>query len=148
LHCFTYARLLVFQSSRAFHFAELLDSYVNGSRTLSNDRISYLIISGDTSYIPDPAEKTMSSDDDVQNYDLLICAAHFIGDGMALHQFSHDFFTLLGSESSASELKQALSQEWDQKWKISPINDVSLISHTSLCFLLLILPLMTIHCAG
>ncbi|KAJ3548604.1 hypothetical protein NMY22_g1201 [Coprinellus aureogranulatus] len=30
-------------------------------------------------------------------YDLLICATHFLGDGMALHQFAHEFLSLLGT---------------------------------------------------
>jgi hypothetical protein len=35
----------------------------------------------------------------VFEHELFICAAHFIGDGMALHQFANDFFGLLDGAS-------------------------------------------------
>ena len=41
---------------------------------------------------------------------------HFIGDGMALHQYANDFFTLLGSEKSASQLESQLDSEWHERW--------------------------------
>ncbi len=41
---------------------------------------------------------------------------HFIGDGMALHQFANDFFTLLGSEKSTPELESELESEWHERW--------------------------------
>jgi len=50
------------------------------------------------------------------DFDLLICAAHFIGDGMALHQFANDFFSILGSEKSQQDLEQQLIDEWQQRW--------------------------------
>lgn len=81
---------------------ELIDSYLNGPRTLSNDRISYLVFS-----FPEyngPGGDTLKCQ-------FLICAAHFLGDGMALHQFANDFFSLLGS-STTPELAALLSKEW------------------------------------
>ena len=38
------------------------------------------------------------------NFDLLICATHFLGDGMALHQFAHEFLSLLGNHNEAGLL--------------------------------------------
>jgi len=35
---------------------------------------------------------------------------------MALHQFAHDFFTLLGGQSSARDLEQILNREWIERW--------------------------------
>ncbi|KZT30818.1 hypothetical protein NEOLEDRAFT_1144356 [Neolentinus lepideus HHB14362 ss-1] len=105
---------------------ELISSYLNGPRTLSNERLSYLILSQPSSQlIPSPpvTPTLSSSSEDSQKespsseyegtYDLLICAAHFLGDGMALHQFAHDFFTLLGSEKPQTELVAQLQCEWE-----------------------------------
>lgn len=47
---------------------------------------------------------------------MLICAAHFLGDGMALHQFAHEFFTLLGSKSSIQDLEEILNKELLERW--------------------------------
>lgn len=52
----------------------------------------------------------------VRQYELLICAMHFLGDGMALHQFANDFFGLLGGEKSDGELREMLSEEWCVRW--------------------------------
>lgn len=102
---------------------ELIDSYLNGDRILSNDCASYLILSGQTSssltppITPNhPAKESTDEQSIEQNYDILICAAHYIGDGMALHQFAHDFFTLLGSETSESELEVTLGEQWKEIW--------------------------------
>ncbi|KDQ63271.1 hypothetical protein JAAARDRAFT_119702 [Jaapia argillacea MUCL 33604] len=104
---------------------ELLDNYLNGPRTLSNTRISYLIVSQPNaqSGLPTPpaspgtlSESSSTEDLNAVEYDLLICAAHFIGDGMALHQFAHDFFTLLGSEKTQDDLNADLEGEWKEKW--------------------------------
>ena len=35
---------------------------------------------------------------------------------MALHQFAHDFFTLLASQSSVPDLEETLSKEWSERW--------------------------------
>jgi hypothetical protein len=73
----------------------------------------------------------ITSDDRVFNHELLICATHFIGDGMALHQFANDFFGLLNSAFSQQELDQLVADEWKQRWgQTRP--DVRF--HTSLLF--------------
>ncbi|CAK5264954.1 unnamed protein product [Mycena citricolor] len=89
---------------------DLIDSYLNGPRTLSSERLSYLIISE-----PEQDE----SEDGTRNFDLLVCAAHYIGDGMALHQFSNELFTLLGEGRSAEDLQFLLTEEWHTKWGAS-----------------------------
>ncbi|KAF8956058.1 hypothetical protein BDZ97DRAFT_1672230 [Flammula alnicola] len=83
---------------------ELIDGYLNGPRTLSNDCLSYLIVS-----------KSELSEGADQNYDFLICATHFLGDGMALHQFANDFFGLLGSTLDQDSLADKLSVEWSER---------------------------------
>ena len=101
--------------------SELIQSYLNGPRTLSNERISYLILSTSNAIptppiSPNPSASSLDNDQPESDFDLLICAAHFIGDGMALHQFAHDFFTLLGGQSSAQELEDILHKEWTERW--------------------------------
>jgi len=85
---------------------ELIDSYLNGPRTLSDDRLSYLVVSqsetSDTGFKP--------------NHELLICAAYFLGDGVALHQFANDFFSLLGSAKTDRELETEVHYECQRHW--------------------------------
>ena len=52
----------------------------------------------------------------VKNYDLMICATHFLGDGMALHQFANDFFVILGSCMDEMALLEKLTIEWSEKY--------------------------------
>jgi hypothetical protein len=84
--------------------SELIDGYLNGPRTLSNERLSYLVVSSDD-----------KSQDGERNYDFLICATHFLGDGMALHSFANDFFGLLGSTLDDQSLEEKLSNEWSER---------------------------------
>ena len=90
---------------------ELIDAYLNGPRTLSNDRLSYLIISSENANTP--ADHSLES---LKNYDLMICATHFLGDGMALHQFANDFFVILGSCMDETALLEKLTIEWSEKY--------------------------------
>ncbi|KAG7099636.1 hypothetical protein E1B28_001462 [Marasmius oreades] len=132
---------------------ELLNSYLNGPRTLSSERSSYLILSQPTaspgitpSTTPtginghnthakhtngneaNSTRNTLNGDEHAvhkQEYDLLICATHYLGDGMALHQFAHDFFTLLGNHTEG-ELREILQEEWETRC------DVELEPHCAL----------------
>ena len=54
--------------------------------------------------------------DSVKNYDLMICATHFLGDGMALHQFANDFFVLLANSVDETVLMEKLAAEWSEKY--------------------------------
>ncbi|KAJ3964696.1 hypothetical protein EV361DRAFT_941543 [Lentinula raphanica] len=82
---------------------ELISNYLNGPRTLSDERMSYLIISTSSS-----CEQT--GDEDEGHYDLLMCAPHFIGDGASLHQCTHELMTLLASPQTTHDLIQSLIQ--------------------------------------
>lgn len=88
---------------------ELLDSYLNGPRILSARRLSCLILSQELNI---PEEGPVVSEEDWTNFDLLICTTHFVGDGMALHQFANDFFTMLSSKKETNELFDLLKEEW------------------------------------
>ncbi|KAF8216074.1 hypothetical protein K438DRAFT_1901776 [Mycena galopus ATCC 62051] len=89
---------------------EMIDAYLNGPRTLSNEQLSYLVIS------QQPAKDCEALDGDLQKFDLLLCATHFLGDGMALHNFANDFFTLLASSRSDEDLECMLNDEWHSRW--------------------------------
>jgi hypothetical protein len=68
---------------------------MNGPRTLSNEHLSYLVIS----------QRPSKGDE----YDLLMCAPHFIGDGTSLHQSTHELLVLLSSPKSDDDLRQELA---------------------------------------
>ncbi|EMD41917.1 hypothetical protein CERSUDRAFT_110472 [Gelatoporia subvermispora B] len=114
---------------------ELIDSYLNGPRTLSNSRLSYVVVSepGEAkSAVPTPPRTPSPSRSSVdaglihesetpteieREYELLICAMHFLGDGMALHQFANDFFGLLGCDMDDADLEAMLEAEWRDRWQ-------------------------------
>lgn len=100
----TIIRRINFTGTEIYELIGLIDAYLNGPRTLSNERLSYLIVS--------QSDGNLKGD---QNIDFLICATHFLGDGMALHQFANDFFTLLGSTLSQENLATQLSVEWSER---------------------------------
>jgi hypothetical protein len=134
----------------------LIDSYLNGPRTLSNERLSYLVVSHtptlDVQLPTPPSTPRISTEvsaelsahatcnDRVFNHELLICATHFIGDGMALHQFANDFFGLLGGGFSQEELDQLVVDEWKQRWSQTVPSDVCLQLYRYF-----ILPAKTLH---
>jgi hypothetical protein len=47
-----------------------------------------------------------------------------LGDGMALHQSANDFFGLLGSTKTDSELEALLQDEYKTRWEKS-VDEVS-----------------------
>ncbi|KAJ7089262.1 hypothetical protein B0H15DRAFT_780014 [Mycena belliarum] len=77
---------------------ELISAYMDGARILSNGYLSYLVISGP------------NFDSEISEYDILMCAPHFIGDGTALHQSAHELLCLLSSERTDAELASELDQ--------------------------------------
>ncbi|THV07842.1 hypothetical protein K435DRAFT_847650 [Dendrothele bispora CBS 962.96] len=80
---------------------ELISDYMNGPRTLSNDHLSYLIISIPSGDVESAAQATLQ-------YDLLMCAPHFVGDGSSLHQCTHELFALLASPLSNAQISEEL----------------------------------------
>jgi hypothetical protein len=71
----------------------ILDEYLNGPRTLSNQNLSYLFI-------------RVTNEEE---YEIMLCATHFLGDGMALHTFMNEFYTLLGSDKSALDILEMIN---------------------------------------
>ncbi|KAF5366062.1 hypothetical protein D9757_012394 [Collybiopsis confluens] len=80
---------------------DLISNYLNGPRTLSDERMSYLVISNPMESIYDDGHNGQ--------FELLMCAPHFIGDGASLHQCTHEFVTLLASPQSSYDLLQILT---------------------------------------
>lgn len=80
---------------------------MNGPRTLSNENMSYLVIS-----MGESLKENQGSE--VADYDLFMCAPHFTGDGTSLHQATHDFLTLLASVKEDAQLLQEL--EFPLNW--------------------------------
>lgn len=97
--------------------AELINAYLNGPRTLSNDRLSYLIVSRppvDSAthtppLTPDLSELPPTAD---SQYEILFLTTHFVGDGVGLHQLANDFFVMLGSIKDQDELDNQLGAEF------------------------------------
>lgn len=65
--------------------------YLNGPRTLSDERLSFLVFSTPEATFTS-AEATA---DQEQEYDMHLFCTHFLGDGMALHTTANELFTLL-----------------------------------------------------
>ncbi|KAG8881091.1 hypothetical protein FRB98_004548 [Tulasnella sp. 332] len=96
---------------------DLISTYLNATRTLSASQLSALFVS---------SEPTLHADG--EEWNVLFCATHFIGDGMALHQTANDFFKLIAgaasSEASGEEIKThteeellaILEAEWIERW--------------------------------
>ncbi|KAJ7484438.1 hypothetical protein FB451DRAFT_1028705 [Mycena latifolia] len=78
---------------------ELISAYMDGPRILSNHYLSYLVISGPET-VPD---------NETSEYDILMCAPHFIGDGTALHQSTHELLCLVTSDKTDAELASELN---------------------------------------
>jgi hypothetical protein len=77
---------------------ELLGSFLNGRRILSDDCLCYFIISSKSqqaSQCQPKAAAPSDYSDDRADFDLLTDAAHCIGDGLCLHRLANDLFTLI-----------------------------------------------------
>lgn len=79
---------------------------MNGPRTLSDDYLSYLVIS----------TPTLQEDESECEYDLLMCAPHFMGDGTSLHLSTHELLALLASPLTDSEIQSQLPVFTSTDW--------------------------------
>jgi hypothetical protein len=108
-----------------------LEVYLNGKRTLGADHLSHFFFSSPFSKSSLTAslenagsmleeEKIPDSDEPMQ-YDILIAATHFLGDGMALHNFATEFFSLLSSQVGPTQLSidTLLQAEWEKHCSVS-----------------------------
>ena len=111
----------------------LIDEYLNGERTLSNDKLSYLFVGRTRDQeLLTPAQtpeleksEAQTLEEEECQFDILICTTHFLGDGMALHTFANELFTLLGGSSMDSpvkttgEIEALLEAEFETRWGAS-----------------------------
>ncbi|EIN13965.1 hypothetical protein PUNSTDRAFT_95410 [Punctularia strigosozonata HHB-11173 SS5] len=104
---------------------ELIDAYLNGPRTLSSNRLSYLIVSRPSAPRSAPADDAPHEErESLQDFEILLCATHYLGDGMALHTCANDFFTILGGPLTQEALIQILSDEAPPRWD-TPIHNAA-----------------------
>ncbi|CAK5272170.1 unnamed protein product [Mycena citricolor] len=78
---------------------ELFSAYMDGPRILSDERLSFLVISSQG------PQDVHSSE-----YGIFMCAPHFLGDGTALHLTTHELVSLLTSGKADAELMEELSE--------------------------------------
>ncbi|KZT30819.1 hypothetical protein NEOLEDRAFT_1174188 [Neolentinus lepideus HHB14362 ss-1] len=107
---------------------ELIDKYVNGPRTLSDSRLSYLTISqpgAGPSFLPTPPLSPSGQSDhsyedmpsqEMYDYTVFMCVAHFIGDGMSVIDLSKLLLDILGSDKSTCQLEVQLRDEWHMRF--------------------------------
>lgn len=55
---------------------------------------------------------------DVRTFDLLLCATHYIGDGISLQNTANQLFSLLASPKTNEELKEDLIREWEARCQV------------------------------
>ncbi|KAK1230651.1 hypothetical protein PQX77_006234 [Marasmius sp. AFHP31] len=77
---------------------KLISDYMDGPRSISSNSLSLLIISEPNSQI----------EGNEGEYDLLMCAPHYLGDGASLHQCTHELLTLLASPMTDSDLEEGI----------------------------------------
>ncbi|KAK6906569.1 hypothetical protein I203_100555 [Kwoniella mangroviensis CBS 8507] len=83
---------------------DIIDTYLNGPRTLSNYRLGYLVVKAPTTSISAEAKG---------EYEIMLCATHYLGDGMALHSFMNEFYALLGSDLTTQDISRKISEKLD-----------------------------------
>ena len=79
--------------------SDIVSTYLNGPRTLSNDCLAMLVVA-----VPETEDG---------EYEIMLCATHYLGDGMALHTFMNEFYTLLGSDRSIDDFVAVIEKQLD-----------------------------------
>jgi hypothetical protein len=95
----------------------MTDSYLNGPRILSSEKLSCLVVaqpwrSGQTADISSSPETR----DTIRDVRFMLSTTHYVGDGVSLHTWANHFFGLLGSQKTQKELDNLLQNEWDLRW--------------------------------
>ncbi|KAH9475582.1 hypothetical protein JR316_0012699 [Psilocybe cubensis] len=81
--------------------SDLIHDYMNGPRVLSDEHLCHLVLS--------TAIPTAAAPPGHAEYDLFMCAPHFLGDGTSLHLATHDLLEILASTSTDDQLKYELN---------------------------------------
>ncbi|KWU46754.1 hypothetical protein RHOSPDRAFT_14898 [Rhodotorula sp. JG-1b] len=87
--------LCQFESGR--DASTIISSYLNGPRTLSDDKLSQLTVSAPEK---DYDFSEGADGESPRDFDFYLFSTHFLGDGMALHSTAHEFFGLLSQSGS------------------------------------------------
>ncbi|KDR67496.1 hypothetical protein GALMADRAFT_258083 [Galerina marginata CBS 339.88] len=106
---------------------ELIFEYMNGRRTLSDEHLSHLVISA-SHLAPTSSTPSGASDED---FTLFLCAPHFLGDGISLHQTAHDLLSLLASPLTNSQLEEELNRDIEWTDLLPPSFETRLDAPTS-----------------
>nr|XP_019007907.1 uncharacterized protein I206_07543 [Kwoniella pini CBS 10737]OCF46688.1 hypothetical protein I206_07543 [Kwoniella pini CBS 10737] len=83
---------------------DIIDTYLNGPRTLSDERLGYLVVKA-------PSTKEIKQINETVEYEIMLCSTHYLGDGMALHSFMNEFYILLGSDSSIESIIDLIEEK-------------------------------------
>jgi hypothetical protein len=78
----------------------MISTYLNGPRILDNTRLSCLFLGTPSPFSP---PSSPCKEDNKAQYELMLCATHFLGDGMALHTFMNEFYTLVGGDKTTED---------------------------------------------
>ncbi|BGP21602.1 2-methylcitrate dehydratase [Rhodotorula toruloides] len=89
-----------------------LSTYLNGPRTLSDQRLAYIVISTPKATFTSPDSSAE------QEYDFFLFSTHFLGDGMALHATANEFFTLLAEGSPMEDVAGVEPKNGEAKERI------------------------------
>jgi len=87
---------------------------MNGPRTLSDQFLSYLVISSkDPNFLQQHGSLSANTNagNTTADFDLLMCAPHFLGDGTSLHLATHDLLVLLASPLTNNEMEIELNKD-------------------------------------
>lgn len=93
---------------------EMVDAYLNGPRTLSNERLALLCVAerAPQGHTPPDSPVRADANDEIETeprpeprteYEIMLCATHYLGDGMALHTFMNELYGLLGSDKTVDD---------------------------------------------
>lgn len=107
------ARLKYFDDStpQSLREMDLVDAYLNGPRTLGNDMLACLVVRAGTQRVAEQygaAGPASAGDASLVSFEIMLCTTHFVGDGMALHTFMNELYTLLGGSMSAEDIADEL----------------------------------------
>lgn len=91
---------------------ELMLGYMNGPRSLKDDNLSCLTVCAQA-----------HSSGDFAEYELMMCAPHFIGDGTSLHQTTNELLEILSTYSTDDDLLQLVENECSGNW-VCPISRI------------------------
>lgn len=95
--------------------ADLIRAYLNGPRQLSASLLSKLVFSLSPSQPSSAAAAPDQGEKKEEAWDVLFATTHFVGDGMALHAFMNEFYTLIFGGGEEGGLEGVLEREMDER---------------------------------